>query len=307
MKFYWRKLGLLYFPSTKNRHPKLATHAANPIPILLEGNIYRILFSGRDSKNRSSIGAVDVDLKKLRIIREFNEPLFIHGEYETFYCDGISLGNVYEVGAVRYILFMGWQNPPSAHWRGDIGRIRLAENWKLYLEPEEPVLTVSSFDPVSVSYPWVHYEEPQYHMWYGSTITWDAGNGEMLHVINYAYSDDGHRWQPKGVAVPYEIGKAQAFSRPTVIKINSVFHMWFSYRSGSGEKYRIGYAYSYDGYDWQLDLTASGITPSETGWDSEMIEYPYVFQHDKDYFMLYNGNGYGRSGFGIAVLEEIEC
>ena len=37
------------------------------------------------------------------------------------------------------------------------------------------------------------------------------------------------------------------------------------------------------------------------GGDSEMIEYPFVFDHDGQRFMLYNGNGYGRSGFGVAV------
>jgi hypothetical protein len=29
-----------------------------------------------------------------------------------------------------------------------------------------------------------------------------------------------------------------------------------------------------------------------------------VFEHDGALYMLYNGNGYGRTGFGIAVLEH---
>ncbi|MFX5506086.1 hypothetical protein ABTD43_18760, partial [Acinetobacter baumannii] len=53
-------------------------------------------------------------------------------------------------------------------------------------------------------------------MWYGSTLAWDAGTGEMLHVIQHASSPDGHHWNRDGLAVPYEIGLAQAFSRPTV-------------------------------------------------------------------------------------------
>ena len=44
----------------------------------------------------------------------------------------------------------------------------------------------------SLSYPWVLRELDQYRMWYGSTVTWDAGNGEMLHVINHATSVNGH-------------------------------------------------------------------------------------------------------------------
>jgi hypothetical protein len=34
-----------------------------------------------------------------------------------------------------------------------------------------------------------------------------------------------------------------------------------------------------------------------------MIEYPCVFDHDRRRYMLYNGNDYGRTGIGLAVLE----
>ena len=80
--------------------------------------------------------------------------------------------------------------------------------------------------------------------------------------------------------------------------------MWFSYRSGSGEKYRIGYATSENGSSWTIDLENSGIDVSKNGWDCEMIEYPFVFDHDEKTYMLYNGNDYGRSGFGLAILGE---
>ena len=141
-------------------------------------------------------------------------------------------------------------------------------------------------------------------MWYGSTVTWDAGNGEMLHVIKHAASNDGHHWRRDGLAVPYRLGTAQAFSRPSVIgSTNEGYHMWFSYRSGSGEKYRIGYAYSQSGKSWDLRLNETGIDVSPNGWDSEMIEYPFVFDHKGQRYMLYNGNGNGQTGFGLAVLE----
>ena len=79
--------------------------------------------------------------------------------------------------------------------------------------------------------------------------------------------------------------------------------MWFSYRSGSGKKYRIGYATSKLGEEWELRLEEVGIDVSADGWDSEMIEYPFVFDHGGIRYMLYNGNGNGRTGFGIARLE----
>ena len=46
-----------------------------------------------------------------------------------------------------------------------------------------------------------------------------------------------------------------------------------------------------------------GIDVSSEGWDSEMIEYPHVFEHQGAKYMFYNGNKFGQSGFGYAQLE----
>ena len=51
------------------------------------------------------------------------------------------------------------------------------------------------------------------------------------------------------------------------------------------------------------DDAKAGIDVSETGWDSESIAYPHVFEVDGKVFMLYLGNEVGRSGFGLAQLE----
>lgn len=297
---------MLYCPSGTSRHPKLLSHAANPLPVLLERDVYRVFFSGRDADNRSSVGAVDIDIVKRKVIQEHSHPFFEHGPKGSFYADGVSIGNCYEVNGVQYMLFMGWQSPKGGHWRGDVGRLIVERDLTLKLDSEVPFMGSNIIDPISLSYPWVVKNAMGgYSMWYGSTTTWDTGNGEMLHVINYASSVDGHNWNREGLAVPYELGTAQAFSRPTTVgNIEIGYEMWFSYRSGSGERYRIGYAFSKDGRRWGLSLEATGIGISPEGWDSEMIEYPFVFDHKGQRYMLYNGNGYGKTGFGLAVFEQ---
>lgn len=302
----WVKLGLLYCPAGTGRHPKLSSHAANPLPVLIEGDVYRIFFSGRDADNRSSVGAVDIDILKRKVIQEHTQPFFEYGPKGSFYADGVSIGSCYEVNGVRYMLFMGWQIPQGGHWRGDVGRLVVKPDLTLELDSDIPFMSSNEVDPISLSYPWVlESEGGGFSMWYGSTSTWDAGNGEMLHILNFASSADGHHWVREGLAVPYELGKAQAFSRPTVARdVQGGYEMWFSYRSGTGEKYRIGYAVSKDGKVWRLALDEVGIDISADGWDSEMIEYPFVFDHKGQRFMLYNGNGYGETGFGMAVLTN---
>jgi len=284
-------------------HRKLATHAANPLPVSMGGDTYRVFYSGRDAQNRSSVGFVDLDLARHALTYVHDRPVFEHGSAGSFYSDGVSIGNCYEAGSERYMLFMGWQNPPGAHWRGDIGRLVVGSDLSLRLDGDGPFMGVDREDPVSLSYPWVLPDAGGYRMWYGSTRTWDAGNGEMLHVINEAVSQDGNRWSRLGLAVPFELGRAQAFSRPSVIQRSDGGHdMWFSYRGGGASRYRIGYAEQAPGGGWTLRLGEAGIDVSADGWDSEMIEYPFVFDHPGERFMLYNGNGFGRTGFGLAVL-----
>ena len=298
----WKKLGQIYkFKPIDNY---LQSHASNPLAVDLEHDIYRVFFSGRDTHNKSSVGYVDIDILKEEVITTCKEAVFSYGTEDGFYSHGISIGNMYNVKDTNYIQFMAWQIRDNGHWRGDIGRFKVSDDFqKLELSPVVPYIGCDDEDKISLSYSWVMYDEGIYKMWYGSTVDWSSENSEMIHVIKYATSQDGENWKRHGLAIPYELGVAQAFSRPTVIKDEKGYHMWFSYRSGDGTKYRIGYAHSLDGIEW-VRKQNSGIDVSESGWDSEMICYPFVFEHKGKRYMLYNGNDYGKTGFGLAVLEQ---
>src|SRR6056297_1579488 len=177
---HWNKLGQIYTPL--GQHPKLRTHAANPLALHLHGDVFRVFYSGRDAQNRSSVGAVDIDILARKIICNHALPFFLHGPKGSFFADGVSIGCVFDVGAVRRMLFMGWQSPDGGHWRGDIGSLIVQPNLTLNLEKDTPFLASDAMDPVSLSYPWVQYIEDRFCMWYGTTVTWDAGNSEMLHI-----------------------------------------------------------------------------------------------------------------------------
>ena len=81
--------------------------------------------------------------------------------------------------------------------------------------------------------------------------------------------------------------------------------MWFCSRATANEPtYRIRYAESPDGIHWTRRPDGPTLALSSEGWDSEMVCYPFVFDHGGRRYMLYNGNGYGKTGFGIAVWSE---
>jgi hypothetical protein len=306
MNGYWKKLGRLFDPASAIRHPKLVSHAANPLPIFINNNIFRIFYSGRDAENRSSVGAVDIDIVNAEIVHDIYEPVFLHGEKTTFFSEGVSIGCTANFGAQTLMYFMGWKNNGEQHWHGQIGALEVHDDLRLSLAFPYPIIPLSPNDAISLSYPWIlPKQNGTFQMWYGSTVSWDAGNGEMLHILKSASSVNGRKWENFESSIPYSIGQAQAFSRPTVLAHNDgTLDMWFSYRKGDGTTYRIGRARCNEDHLWELDLKNAGIDVSESGWDSEMIEYPYVFIHDDHIYMLYNGNRYGRTGFGLAVWVE---
>jgi len=145
-------------------------------------------------------------------------------------------------------------------------------------------------------------DEGRWRMWYVSATEWREHDGGPRHYyhIRYAESRTGLTWQREGtVAIDYGSPDEYAFARPWVVRDAEGYHMWFAVR---GERYRIAYAHSSNGITWtrrdDLGLMASGTT-----WESEMVEYPCVFEWGGRRYMLYNGNEYGGTGVGIAVME----
>jgi hypothetical protein len=141
-------------------------------------------------------------------------------------------------------------------------------------------------------------------MWYVSCSGWEMVDGSPRHRyhVRYAESDDGIAWRREGrVAIDYADPDEYAMGRPCVVKDGETYRMWFSARGGG---YRLAYAESPDGLVWTRRDADAGLDPSGDGWDSEMVTYPAVLDVGGTRYLLYNGNGYGRSGVGYAVGGE---
>jgi predicted GH43/DUF377 family glycosyl hydrolase len=297
----WRKLGRVFCPD--NVSGWMRTHAANPFAEPVDGDLFRIYFSCRDADNRSSIAWVEVDLRNpTEVLGISDRPVLGPGSVGAFDDSGASMGWMVRVGSRRFLYYVGWNLGVTVPWRNSIG---LAVSDSPYGEfvkhSAAPILDRSAADPYSLSYPCVVPDGGRWRMWYGSNLGWGREKSDMAHVIKYAESSDGIRWRADGeTAVGLSSQGEFALSRPCVRPAQDGYHMWYSYR---GAAYRIGLAWSPDGRKWQRRDERAGISPSASGWDSESVEYPFVFEHRGSSYMLYNGNRYGLTGFGIAVLD----
>jgi hypothetical protein len=301
----WKKLGRIF--STPERLPWMISHSANPTAEHVNGSCYRVYFNCRDAQNKASIASFDFDV--LAPEMPFNvseEPIVSAGPVGTFDDSGISMGCIQALeDGSRYLYYIGWNLSVTVPWRNSIG-LAIAKPGSDVFEKyaPAPIVDRSSCDPFSLSYPWVlRRGERDWLMWYGSNLSWGADHKSMLHVIKFARSSDGIHWQRDGkIAIDFKDHQEYALSRPCVQYDGTKFRMWYSFR---GDSYRIGYAESSDGESWTRMDEQVGIDVSESGWDSDMINYACVFEHQEDLYMLYNGNDYGRSGIGLAVLEAV--
>ncbi len=298
----WRKLGHVYAPDGSK--PWMRSHAANPVPEHVTGDRFRVYFSARDAENRSSVSWIELELTESpRVLAEADEPLLAPGEDGMFDDSGCSIGCLVSVGDQRFLYYMGWHLTVRVPWQNALGLAVSEGAGRPFRRVSRfPIVPLDDVDPYTISYPWIVREGDLFRMWYGSNIEWGRRQQDMRHLIKYAESRDGVSWERKGiVAIDFGAPGEYAICKPCVLKGNDAYEMWFCSR---GDRYRIRYARSRDGVVWTRHDAEVGIDVSPTGWDSDMIEYPCVFDHGGNRYMLYAGNGYGLEGFGLAVLEK---
>jgi hypothetical protein len=305
----WKKIKLIFCPI--NIYEWMYSHAANPVPYVIsnENEIVRVYFTTRNKQNQSFIAYADIDFKNnFNVINISEKPLITPGVLGTFDDSGVAMGCLIKKDEKLFLFYLGWNLKITVPWLNTIGLAISDDNTLLNYNKVSlaPIMDRSSEDPFSISYPSILFDEGKYKMWYGSNLSWGKDQSEMKHVIKYAESDDLFNWnRTNEIHVPLIYEKEYALSKPWVIKEVNKYKMWYSYRAnGVISSYRIGYAESIDGKNWERMDKLVGIDISKSGWDSEMICYPSIFTLNNNTYMLYNGNGYGQTGFGIAKLEK---
>lgn len=298
----WLKRGIVVPPPTHLAWAR--SHAALPIVEALSGSQVIVYFSARDEKNRAQIGRASVDLEGGGDPEFDAEPVIRLGNRGEFDESGVTGGCIVHSGGARHLYYSGWSLPGDVPFVFFIGCAVSTDAGRTFEKVSRPpVLGRSGVDPYLTASPSVLIEGGVWRMWYVSGTGWSAGpRPEPNYLIRYAESLDGIEWRPSGrVCIGYHYSGEHAIARPHVMKDGALYRMWFSHR---GETYRIGYAESVDGLDWQRKDDEAGINVSPKGWDSEMVCYPWVGDVAGVRRMLYNGNSYGRTGIGQAVRPQ---
>ncbi|MFE3846676.1 hypothetical protein ACFX5D_01680 [Flavobacterium sp. LB3P45] len=317
----WIKKGKLFDPTQYSLANGCKEFAQSPQTVVFE-DFVRIYFSTRKKdeatgKYLSFIAFIDVDKDFENILNSSSQEIIALGELGTFDEHGIFPINLLKEENRILAYSCGWNRRVSVSVETSIG-LAISEDDGITFKKygNGPIVSSSLKEPILVGDAFVQKYNEVYHMWYIFGVKWmvatETEPEARVYKIAHATSKNGIQWnKEEGIQIISDkLNENECQALPTVIKIGSRYHMYFCYREAtdfrknSKRSYKLGYAYSDDLKHWTRDDDNSGITTTANDWDSDMMCYPHIFECNSKVHLLYNGNEFGKYGFGIAELEQ---
>jgi predicted GH43/DUF377 family glycosyl hydrolase len=314
--FKWLKMGKLFDPKDLQGESWMQAFAQSPSVLVCDAHV-RIYFTSRpaptaDGQYRSFLTYLDVDKNDLlKILRICQTPILTLGGLGTFDEFGTTPVSVIRHEDEVRVYYAGWTRCESVPFNGAIGVAVSHDGGGTFNRVGDgPVLSYCPDEPYLIGSPRVRKFNDRWYMWYVAGKEWlrTADKPEPVYKIRMAFSSDGINWLRYGKdLIEDRLGEHECQACADVTFRDGKYHMFFSYRHSHNYKgttggYRIGYASSNDMVRWDRCDELAGMSVSANGWDSEMVNYPHLFTLGTQTYMLYQGNGMGRDGMGLAKL-----
>ena len=310
--FKWKKLGRVFNPADV-KDTWMFEYAQAPSVVIFDKFI-RVYFSSRpapDAKGQfvSRLSFIDLDRYDLfKIVNICKEPILSLGELGTFDEFGTYPASVIKRESEIRAYYAGWTRCESVPFNAAIGLAFSHDNGNTFERAGKgPVLAYTPDEPFVLGSPKIRQFNDTWHLWYSAGKKWlqASPKPEPVYKIRMAHSKDGINWTKcNRDIIESTIEEDECQASADVFFYQGLYHMFFSYRYHLSKVYKIGYASSVDLFNWARNDSKAGIEVSETGWDSEAVSYPYVFELDGKIYMFHQGNEIGRYGFGLAELES---
>ena len=315
--FTWEKLGKLFDPKDLQGESWMKEFAQSPSVLIFDAFVRVYLCArpapGPDGQYLSYLSYIDLDRNNLmRIVNHCAGPILELGGYGAFDEFGTNPISVIRDGGEVRVYYAGWTRCESVPFNGAIGVAVSRDNGESFVRlGPGPVIPYTPDEPFLMGSPRIRKFGATWYLWYVAGKEWVSSGAkpEPIYKIRMAVSDDGINWHKLGKdLIEDRLGEHECQACPDVIFQGGKYHMFFSYRHSHNYKvsqggYRIGYASSSDMINWTRQDELAGMHVTDSGWDSEMVNYPHVFTLDGATYMLYQGNEMGRSGIGLARLE----
>lgn len=313
----WEKLGKIFDPRDHKLNHDNHSYAQAP-QTLVFNDFVRVFFSIRTvdstSKFLSHICYVDFTKDFKNILKIADREVIGLGRLGCYDEHGIFPLNILAHGDRILGFIGGWSRRRSVMIDGSIGLSISADNGATFTRiGDGPIMAPTLVEPFLVADPCVRFYNDKFHMWYIFGRNWITSpaslSPERVYKIAYAHSTDGINWTREGrFIIPDTLSQDECQALPTVLQFGGKTHMFFCYRHATNFRsdptraYKLGYAFSEDLATWHRADTSADFVGNVDTWDSDMMCYPHLFSVDDNVFLLYNGNEFGKHGFGLARL-----
>ena len=293
------------------------THAQSPQLVQI-GEVNRVYFSARpkvrvDGLPTTEVLFVDFDSSFDQIVNFSRTPILgpsILGSYDEH---GIFPFHVSALDNRLYGYISGWSRRKAVAVETSIGISESKDGGLTFNRlGDGPILTSSLHEPFLVGDPFVIRDNDRYAMFYIAGNAWKFTENEedlqRVYKIRLAFSQDGLRWTPalKNL-IPDSIGSDECQALPSVALVGNNYIMSFCYREMSNFRangkgaYQLGFAISSNLENWTRDDSLADIGSHKSEWDNGMRCYPNINSMNGRTVILYNGNDFGKNGFGLAI------
>lgn len=315
----WRKLGKIFDPTEYTLPNRCVEYAQSPQALVRDWGV-RFYFSTRERDNvgkfLSHIAYVDFAHNLKTVVGLSTETVIPLGGLGCFDEHGMFPVHILEHEEKLLAFTTGWSRRVSVSVETAIGYAQSNDGGRTFKKlGNGPIFASSLHEPFLMADPYIVSDKGLMRMFYIFGQHWKQhpkeAQPDRIYKIAQATSTNGIDWtRDSQPIIADQIDKDECQALPTVFRHAGQWHMYFCFRAYTGFRtqpgrgYRLGYAHSTDLITWTRDDSAGGISLSPDGWDSVMMCYPTVFCHQGHTYMAYNGNEFGRLGFGLAVLED---
>jgi predicted GH43/DUF377 family glycosyl hydrolase len=303
----WNKQGLIYGPDGTSDWAK--NSALQPTPLMIDEKTIRVFVGMRDEKGRSRVGFVDVSADNPNnVLRVSERPALNLGIVGSFDENGVVPCAVVKREDEIWLYYAGYQLGQQVRFYVFSGLAISRDGGETFARHQRvPICDRTNEELFFRVIHTIFHENGVWRIWYGAGSEYDVrDDGYQLpkYNIRYVESNDGIKFNGQSViAVNTSSKEEYRIGRPYVIKRDNKYLMFYAADSKQSG-YRLAYAESFDGIRWTRKDDEVGIDISTSGWDSEMMSYPSLVTTKTGTFLFYNGNRYGRDGFGYAALEQ---
>jgi hypothetical protein len=303
----WQKRGLIFAPRGDS---EWAAHSAlQPTPLLLERERRIRMFIGmRDDAGVSRVGWVDLDASDpSRVLAVSERPALDVGIPGTFDDNGVVPCAIVPRDGRLFLYYAGYSLPKHVRFHV-FGGLAVSDDGGVTFTRVKrvPVLDRTDDELFFRVLHSTYFNGAVWQVWYGAGSSFEEGEGghtRAVYNIRYMESADGVHFPERGEVAIDISGDEHRVGRPFVIRENGVYQMFFA-SATRALNYRLTYAESPDGRTWTPLPERLGLGVSPSGWDAEMMSYPSVVRFGGRRYLFYNGNNYGRTGFGFATDES---